>query len=60
MIRIDLRDDRRDVFSVAESPLGGWFPNVMRLLTVILIIVLTIYRDRLPLSRATSNEQIAA
>ena len=40
-----------DVFNVAESPLGGWFPNAMRLLTVILIIVLTIYKDRLPLAK---------
>lgn len=49
-----------DVFNVAESPLGGWFPNAMRLLTVILIIVLTIYRDRLPLLKATTDEPVSA
>jgi membrane protease YdiL (CAAX protease family) len=37
-----------DLFDVSATALGGWYSNVLRLLTVILIIVLTIYRDRLP------------
>lgn len=37
-----------DLFDVSETALGGWYSNVLRVLTVVLIIVFTIYRDRLP------------
>jgi membrane protease YdiL (CAAX protease family) len=33
------------VFDLAESPLGGWLPNVLRGLSVVLLIVLTLKRD---------------
>ncbi|MFC1481454.1 lysostaphin resistance A-like protein [Candidatus Neomarinimicrobiota bacterium] len=39
------------VFDMADSPLGGWLPNVLRLVTVVLAIVLTVYRDRWPVLR---------
>ena len=38
------------VFDMADSPLGGWLPNVLRLATVVLAIVFTIYRERWPVS----------
>ena len=44
-----------DVFSLAENPLGGWLPNVLRLLTVVLAIVLTLYRDRIPILARTPH-----
>lgn len=34
------------VFELANDPLGGWGANVMRLLTVVLAVVLTIYRKK--------------
>ncbi len=34
------------VFELANDPLGGWGPNVMRLLTVVTAVVLTIYRKK--------------
>ena len=34
------------VFELANDPLGGWGPNAMRVLTVVLAVVLTIYRKR--------------
>lgn len=37
-----------NVFELADNPLGGWNTNLMRVLTVVLLIVLTIYRARLP------------
>lgn len=36
------------VFDLADSPLGGWFTNGLRLVTVVLAIVLTLYRERIP------------
>jgi membrane protease YdiL (CAAX protease family) len=44
-----------NVFDMADSPLGGWGPNLMRLLTVILAIALTLFRDRIPLLKETSK-----
>lgn len=35
------------VFDMAENPLGGWVPNLLRGLTVGLAIILTLFRDRL-------------
>lgn len=40
------------LFSLADNPLGGWFPNLLRLLTVLLAIGLTLGRRRIPLLRA--------
>lgn len=36
-----------ELFAVDSTALGGWLANIVRLLTVILAIVLTLYRDRL-------------
>jgi membrane protease YdiL (CAAX protease family) len=36
------------VFSISDSPLGGWGANLLRLLTVILSIVLTLFKNRIP------------
>ncbi len=41
------------VFDISENPLGGWFPNLMRLASVLLIVVLTLRHGRAkPLSGA--------
>ena len=40
------------LFSLADNPLGGWLPNLLRLLTVLLAIGLTLGRQRIPLLRA--------
>lgn len=37
-----------NVFELADNPLGNWGPNIMRALTVVLLIALTINRSRLP------------
>jgi membrane protease YdiL (CAAX protease family) len=34
------------LFDISENPLGGWFPNLMRLASVLLIIVLTLRHGR--------------
>ena len=34
------------VFDISENPLGGWFPNLMRLASVLLIVVLTLRYGR--------------
>jgi membrane protease YdiL (CAAX protease family) len=40
-----------EVFDMSDNPLGGWLPNVLRLLTAILAVGLTLYRHRLPYFR---------
>ena len=46
------------LFTLAENPLGGWFPNLLRVLTVLLAIGLTLYREKIPFLRdqPTSGE----
>jgi membrane protease YdiL (CAAX protease family) len=39
------------VFDLADSPLGGWLPNILRVAAVLLAITLTIYRERIPFLR---------
>lgn len=39
------------LFSMADNPLGGWLPNVMRASAVLLAIGLTLWRDKAPLLR---------
>lgn len=34
------------VFDISENPLGGWFPNLMRLASLALIVVLTLRHGR--------------
>lgn len=36
------------VFDLAESPLGGWMPNILRTSGVLLAILITLYRVRIP------------
>ena len=36
-----------EVFAVDETALGTWFANILRLLTVVLAIVLTVYGKRI-------------
>ena len=36
------------LFSLADNPLGGWLPNLLRLLTVLLAVGLTLARGRIP------------
>jgi membrane protease YdiL (CAAX protease family) len=43
------------VFDMADSPLGGWLPNVLRVATVALAIVLTLYRDKWPILRLSQQ-----
>lgn len=43
------------VFDMADSPMGGWLPNVLRLATVVLAIVFTIYRERWPVLRLNKS-----
>jgi hypothetical protein len=35
-----------EVFGVADTALGGWIANVARLFTVVIAILLTVYKDR--------------
>lgn len=35
------------VFDVSDNPLGGWFPNAMRLASVVLIVILTLRHGRI-------------
>lgn len=36
------------VFGAGDSPVGGWLGNIARVLAVVLLIVITLRRDRLP------------
>lgn len=44
-----------DLFAVDETALGGWLANVVRILTILLAVALTIYKDRIwkPLPRVS-------
>lgn len=44
-----------DVYDLADNPLGGWLPNVLRVLCVVLALGLTLYRDRLPFFRLSGT-----
>ncbi len=39
------------LFTLADNPLGGWFPNLLRVLTLLLAIGLTLYREKIPFLR---------
>ena len=49
-----------DVFAVDNTALGGWLANIARILTVIIVIVLTLNKDkiwnRLPLEEENIGE----
>jgi membrane protease YdiL (CAAX protease family) len=45
------------VFDMAENPLGGWFPNLMRLASVLLIVVLTLRHGRAESLSGAASEQ---
>lgn len=51
-----------EVFAVDDTALGGWVANGARLLTIVLAVLLTIYKDRIwkPLPAETGNVQSAA
>jgi hypothetical protein len=36
-----------EVFAIDQTALGGWIANGTRILTVIIAVVLTIYKDRI-------------
>lgn len=38
-----------NVFDLADSPLGGWGANLLRVLTIVLAIILTLNRERIPI-----------
>lgn len=46
------------VFVMGETALGGWLPNVLRLATVILAIVLTLKRASIPWFRSKSTSKL--
>jgi len=46
------------VFDISENPLGGWFPNLMRLASLVLIVVLTTRHSRAKVHSRETSERV--
>lgn len=48
-----------EVFAVDETALGGWLANIARLATILVAVILTIYKDRIWKRLPMENENVS-